>query len=196
MVDLTALGVPLTEIAQDAQTEHAKAQQQLLQRMGATDQLTRAYNRDFFDMQFDIQWNIAARKKESLTLFLVDVDQFSDFNDRHDRRSADYALQKITRLLKLLFRRASDFVARYQDDRFMILAADMSADEAKAHAARICDRVLKLKILDEPPRQYLTVSVGYAVQAPLPSKQPQTMIRRVKQSLGRAKSQGKNQFSG
>ena len=76
MVDLTALGLPLADLKQEAETENANRQQQLLQRMGAMDTLTRVYNRDFFDLQLGIQWKIAARKKECLALFLIDVDPF------------------------------------------------------------------------------------------------------------------------
>ena len=63
MVDLTALGLPLNDLMQEADAENANRQQQLLQRMGAVDTLTRVYNRDFFDLQFAIQWKIATRKK-------------------------------------------------------------------------------------------------------------------------------------
>lgn len=181
MVDLSALGVPLNDLMQEA--EHGNRQQQLLQRMGAVDTLTRVYNRDFFELQLDIQWKIAARKKESLALFLVEVDRFDTFTTRHDHRSADYALQKIARTLKLLFRRASDFVAREEASRFIVLAADMTPSQAELHAERICDRVLKLKILDTPPDRYLSVSVGHVVHAPLPSERAQDMIKDARQRL-------------
>ena len=189
MVDLTALGLPLADLKQEAERENANRQQQLLQRMGAVDTLTRVYNRDFFDLQFGIQWKIATRKKECLALFLIDVDHFDAFTARHDHRSADYALQKIARTLKLLFRRASDFVARDEADRFIVLAADMTAAQAEEHAARIRDRVQKLKILDAPPRHYLTVSVGCAVCTPSPSDQLEDMVVSAGQALARAQSQ-------
>ena len=186
MVDLSALGVPLNDLMQEA--EHGNRQQQLLQRMGAVDTLTRVYNRDFFELQLDIQWKIAARKKESLALFLVEVDHFDAFTARHDHRSADYALQKIARTLKLLFRRASDFVARDEAGRFLVLAADMTAAQAEQHAARISDRVQKLKILDTPPQRYLTVAVGHAVHAPLPSEPAQAMMASARQALEQAQA--------
>lgn len=191
MVDLTALGLPLNELMQEA--EQGNRQQQLLQRMGAVDTLTRVYNRDFFELQLDIQWKIAARKKESLALFLVEIDHFDAFTKRHDQRSADYALQKIARTLKLLFRRASDFVARDEGDRFIVLAADMTTAQAEPHAARIRDRVQKLKIADTPPQHYLTVSVGHAVHAPLPSDQVENMIESARQDLKRVQSRNLGQ---
>ncbi len=194
MVDLTALGLPLTDLKQEAEAENANQQQQLLQRMGAMDTLTRVYNRDFFDLQFGIQWKIAVRKKECLALFLIDVDHFDTFTARHDHRSADYALQKIARTLKLLFRRASDFVARDEADRFIVLAADMTAAQAEEHAARIRDRVQKLKILDAPPEHYLTVSVGCAVHIPSPSDQLQDMLAGARQDLERIQSQDQGKF--
>ena len=130
MVDLTALGLPLNDLMQEADAENANRQQQLLQRMGAVDTLTRVYNRDFFDLQF-----------------------------------GDEA------------------------DRFIVLAADMTAAQAEEHAGRIRDRVQKLKILDAPPRHYLTVSVGCAVCTPSPSDQLEDMVVSATQALARAQSQ-------
>lgn len=151
--------------------------QRHLQRLKLLDTITWVYNRDFFDLQLDIQWNIAARKKEPLTLFIVRLDRFEAFNEKHGQRSGDYALQKIARTLKLLFRRASDFIARYEADQFVILAADMDPEQVRTHAERIIARIDTLNIFfDRESRERLPVLVDHVSLVPTAGESPQKLV--------------------
>lgn len=188
-MDLKVLDLALSGLAREVDTDSLDTQQKLRQ-SHTVDIVTRAYSRDFFDRQFEIQWEIAIRKKESVALFFIDVDQFRSFNAKNDSRSGDYALQKIAKTLRLLFRRASDFVARYKSDQFIILATDMTQEQAKVCARQICDRVRSLRILDRQTNQYLTVCVGYIVHMPLAAEKPQTVLEAAYQNLKNAKSSG------
>jgi two-component system cell cycle response regulator len=191
MVDLMALELPLKGLQAAGGDQESKS----VSRIEVVDGLTRVFHREFFDVQYEIQWKIAARKHEPLVLFLIDVDQFSSFNAM-DRRSGDYALQKIAKTLGLLIRRSTDFVARYKGDQFIILGADMSEVQAKAHALRICERVQSLKILDRQSGQYLSVSVGYVVGVPDAGKKPRHLLDAATRYLKIAKSLGKGMAHG
>lgn len=191
MEELKALDLALKDLAQDESAENL-----CLQRLEALDTLTRVYNRNFFDLQFETRWKTAIRNKETLALFFVDIDQFRSFNARNDSRSGDYALQKIAKTLKLLFRRASDFVARYKADQFIIVASNMTQEQAELYAQRICERVYNLKILDTRPNQFLTVCVGYIVHSPRATGKPQNTLEAAYQNLKYAKSAGKGKSFG
>lgn len=191
-MELTTLGLPIRGLLQ---TEDESQDNNALPRIRMVDGLTRVLHREFFNVQYDIQWQIAARKQEVLALFVIDVDQFSAFNAL-DSRSGDYALQKIAKTLGLLFRRSTDFVARYEGDRFVVLAADMSEAQARAHALRICDRVQSLRILNRQTQQYLSVCVGYAVGTPHADQTPEHMLKIAIHNLQLAKSLGKGATHG
>lgn len=191
MVDLTALELPINEL----QVAGGGQESNSLSRIEVMDSLTRVFHREFFNVRYETQWKIAARKYESLVLFVIDVDQFSSFNAM-DSRSGDYALQKIAKALGLLIRRSTDFVARYKGDQFVILAADMSGAQAKAHALRICERVRALKILNRQTGQYLSVCVGYVVGVPDAGKKPRYLLDAVSRNLRLAKSKGKGTAHG
>jgi len=193
MVDLTTLGLPLRGLLQSE--EGSQDNNSLPPRIEMVDGLTRIFHREFFNVQYAIQWGIAARKQDVLVLFVIDVDQFSSFNAL-DSRSGDYALQKIAKTLSLLFRRSTDFVARYEGDRFVVLAADMSEAQAKAHALRICDRVQSLRILNRQTQQYLSASVGYVVDVPHADQKPEGMLEMACDNLKHAKSSGKGAVRG
>lgn len=195
-MDLAALDLALIGLTRDADADNSDTDQKPLQRLETLDTLTRVYRRDFFDVQFDIQWKIAARKQESLILFFIDIDQFRPFNERNDSRSGDYALQKVAKTLKQLFRRGSDFVARYNSDQFVVLASDMTREQAKAQAEKICERVYNLRIFNAQADRYLSVCVGHIVHMPLPSEKPQSMLEVAYQNLKHAKSAGKGKSFG
>lgn len=196
MIDLAALDLALIGLTQDADADNSDTDQKPLQRLETLDTLTRVYRRDFFDLQFDIQWKIAVRKQESLILFFIDIDQFRSFNEKNDSRSGDYALQKVAKTLKQLFRRGSDFVARYKSDQFVVLASDMTREQAKAQAEKICERIYNLRILNVQANQYLKVCVGYIVHLPLATEKPQSMLEAAYQNLKHAKSAGTGKASG
>lgn len=191
MVDLTALELPINGLQAAGGGQEGNS----LSRIEVVDSLTRVFHREFFNVQYEIQWKIAARKYESLVLFVIDVDQFSSFNAM-DSRSGDYALQKIAKALGLLIRRSTDFVARYKGDQFVILAADMSEAQAKAHALRICERVRALKILNRQTGQYLSVCVGYVAGVPDAGKKPRYLLDAASRNLRLAKSKGKGMAHG
>lgn len=191
-VDLTTLGLPIRGLLQ---TEDESQDNNALPRIDMLDGLTRVLHREFFDIQYAIQWQIAARRKEVLALFVIDADEFNAFNAL-DRRSGDYALQKIAKALSLLFRRSTDFVARYEGDRFIVLAADMSEAQAKARALRICDRVQSLRILNRQTQQYLSVCVGYTLDTPHADQTPEHMLKTATHNLELAKSVGKGTVHG
>lgn len=193
MVGLTTLGLPLRGALQSE--EDSQENNSLPPRMQMVDGLTRISHREFFNVQYAIQWKLAVSKQEALVLFVIDVDQFHVFNAM-DSRSGDYALQKIAKTLSLLFRRSTDFVARYEGDRFVVLATEMPEAQVKVNALRICDRVQSLRILNRQTQQYLSVSVGYAVDVPRAEQKPESMLETACNNLKHAKAAGKGTIHG
>lgn len=190
MIKMRVFDLSLSEaLAQDSKPHPG-------QRLGDIDPLTRVYTRAFFEQQLALQWRAAVRRGEPLTLFLLDIDQFGAYVAASDSRSGDYALQKIAKTLALLFRRATDFIARYEDDQFAVLAADMAPEQARAHALRIRDRVQSLRLTDRQSGGTLTVSVGYVAHQPRPEEDAQAMVAAASRNLLQAKATGRNEVFG
>ena len=193
MLDANLLQQALDSTKEDAAT----ADYQPLQGLAALDALTRVYNREFFESQLDAQWKIAQSGKTSLAFFLIDVDEFGKFNEAYDQQSADYALLKIAKALKLLFRRSSDFVCRYAGDQFAVLATRVDETHTAKYADTICDRVCKLKINNSTSSLgYLTISIGFVICQPQSEDTQQVLIDQAKQRLQRAKELGRNRSVG
>lgn len=130
------------------------------------DPLTRVYSREYFDTQLSIQWQEAATEKTSLAFFIIDIDNFKSFNESCDRRSGDYALQKIAKCLKLLFRRSTDLVARNVGDQFIVMVLEMDALNAELYEKTIKERIKNLKIYNQVKKEYLTASIQHVVHYP------------------------------
>jgi len=143
------------------------------------DPLTRVYCRDYLDTQLSIQWKDAAYEKTSLAFFIIDIDDFKLFNKSCDTRSGDYALQKIAKCLKLLFRRSTDLVARNIGDQFIVLVFGMDSIKAELYEKNIKERIKNLKIYNHVKKEYLTVSIEHVVHHPKKRGSPVKFLNRL-----------------
>ena len=161
------------------------------------DGLTGVYNRRFFDTQLEIQEKIALRTKTALTLILVDIDHFKEFNPHYGHPGGDAALRAVAYSLNQSFTRASDFVARFGGEEFAILSTGLSEENAKRFAQALCERIGSLRIPHAgAPLGYLTISAGYAVQTYEDHDLPAALVERADQALYLAKSRGRGQAAG
>lgn len=123
----------------------------------ATDFLTGLLARGEFERHVERAVAHAVRGDRSMTLLIVDVDDFKGLNDRRGHRAGDEFLQRIGPLLQNAVR-TCDLVARYGGDEFAILVIDAAVEEAASVAHRINRDMRALEIGDDR----LTASVGAA----------------------------------
>ena len=124
--------------------------------MATTDGLTGLANRRAFDAALARELARARRECASVSLALLDVDHFKDYNDRHGHLAGDEALQELARALTEESR-GQDLVARYGGEEFAVIVPGCPQHESLALAERICATARRLH-LDAP----ITVSVGVA----------------------------------
>ena len=165
-----------------------------LEQLAIKDGLTGIYNRRFFDMQLGIQWGIARRNNEPLTLIMIDVDFFKQFNDIYGHNAGDNALKRVADSLNKSFMRSSDFVARYGGEEFVVLSAGMTQNQAELFTATLCQRVRDLGIPHSTSSTgYLTVSIGFSVQAFATHDHSSVLLGRADKALYAAKQRGRDQ---
>jgi diguanylate cyclase (GGDEF)-like protein/PAS domain S-box-containing protein len=165
-----------------------------LEQLAIKDGLTGIYNRRFFDVQLEIQWGIARRNNEPLTLIMIDVDFFKQFNDIYGHNAGDNALKRVADSLNKSFMRSSDFVARYGGEEFVVLSAGMTQKQAELFTATLCQRVRDLGIPHSTSSTgYLTVSIGFSVQAFATHDHSSVLLGRADKALYAAKQRGRDQ---
>jgi len=154
--------------------------------MAASDALTGALNRTFFEHRLEEEVLRARRHRRRLALAMVDLDNLKRLNDELGHENGDRALVTVARTLRSGLR-ASDSIFRYGGDEFAVLLPEARADEARVRLARIATQ-----LRSRPVRgRSLTLSVGIAA-APADASDSHSLLRVADENLYRAKRQGRD----
>jgi len=112
-----------------------------LEQQSRTDGLTGLYNHRFFQERLAAEIARAQRFEKPLTLLMIDVDNFKEFNDAFGHPQGDRLLKSLADLLLAQTRAQVDVVARYGGEEFVVLLLETGGDAAAAAAERIADSV-------------------------------------------------------
>ena len=175
----------------DVTTE--KAMEEQLLRMSVSDALTGMPNRRAFDQALRGEWRRSSRDRGPLSLIMVDIDGFKQFNDRFGHLIGDQALIAVARALAAALNREGDLVARYGGEEFAVIlpAADRLGAATIAH--RLVEMIHNITVRQAPDWK-LTVSVGTATWDPDRELiKSSVLLGRADEALYEAKRQGKDQ---
>jgi diguanylate cyclase (GGDEF)-like protein len=134
-----------------------------LRQASVTDELTGLLNRRGFMLIADQAIRTAARNRQKLVLFFVDLDGMKTINDELGHTMGDRALAETASLLRRVFRR-SDVVARLGGDEFVVLAIDATVESGPTLAAKMREALLEYN--SSSPQFRLSMSVGTSVFDP------------------------------
>jgi diguanylate cyclase (GGDEF)-like protein len=134
------------------------SQLEVARRESTIDALTQLFNRRAFDEQLARAVELAALREGGASLVMIDIDHFKKINDTAGHPAGDAVLKAVAQALVRVFKRRSDFVARYGGEELVALVRDVTPDEAKGLAERAREAVAALTTV--PIR--VTVSCGVA----------------------------------
>ncbi|MEO6353499.1 MAG: GGDEF domain-containing protein [Oxalobacteraceae bacterium] len=160
-----------------------------------TDSLTGIYNRRFFDGHYKIALGHAKRQDHSLSVFVVDIDHFKEYNDYYGHIEGDRALRRVARALKAQLSRATDVAARYGGEEFVLVLPNLSRENAADFAEKLRCAVLNLATphLKSSTSDMLTVSIGFCTFVPDTDCDPVQLLDSADAALFCAKQKGRNQ---
>ena len=165
----------------------------MLENLSSTDGLTEISNRRRFDEFLEREWRRSMREHSVLSLLLIDIDYFKEFNDRYGHLSGDDCLRRVAAALRRTVRRAGDLVARYGGDEFVCILPGMGEKEAVELAQKIVDEIAGMNIPHESSTvaEHVTVSIGVGTAVPEKGRGHYDLIGRADQCLYSAKQQGR-----
>lgn len=181
-------------------SERKKTEQELLrlhkelEELSFQDGLTGVANRRMFDSVLDIEWADAQRHRKPLSLIMLDIDYFKEFNDSFGHLAGDDCLKRVARLLKSAAVRPRDFIARFGGEEFALILPETDAQAAQKVAER-CRRLILDESIPHPASRadsVLTISLGVGTCMPSPVEQPRFFIDSVDRLLYKAKQSGRN----
>jgi diguanylate cyclase (GGDEF)-like protein/PAS domain S-box-containing protein len=135
--------------------------EQQLKTLSSTDPVAGVGNRHHFEERFTNLLSIAKRIHCELSVLLIDLDYFKQFNERYGPAAGDGCLQKVGDCIAKSFRRTSDCVARYGGEQFAVVSFSSNLEGLHQHTRLLCERVRTLNIphLDSP-HGVVTISIG------------------------------------
>jgi diguanylate cyclase (GGDEF)-like protein/PAS domain S-box-containing protein len=167
-----------------------------LTRLSYTDDLTGIYNHRFFVQQLTREVDRQRRYPTQLSLLMIDIDYFKDYNDTNGHLAGDKVLKAISLIIQHAVRQ-TDFVARYGGEEFCAILINTGREGAFAIAERVRRMVAEMPFPNEnaQPNGDLTVSVGIATFSPNLTTVTD-LIREADNALYRAKRAGRNRIEG
>jgi diguanylate cyclase (GGDEF)-like protein len=163
------------------------------------DQLTDMPNRRHFDNRLRVEWGRATRENVPISLLMMDVDHFKNYNDTYGHQQGDKALRMIANVLTQSLKRTSDFPARWGGEEFTALLPNTDSGGGLVIAEQIRENIETAVIPhDSGLVTKLTLSIGVFAHTPTAfSPESATcsideFISRADKALYNAKNAGRN----
>jgi diguanylate cyclase (GGDEF)-like protein/PAS domain S-box-containing protein len=168
--------------------------QRELETLSFKDGLTNVPNRRMFDLIFEREWGSARRNGQPLSLILLDVDFFKEYNDHYGHLAGDECLKRVARLLGAAATRPRDFIARFGGEEFVLVLPETDAAPARLVAERCRSLVLDERIphVRSSIAPCLSVSQGVGTITPSENDSATAFLEAVDKLLYRAKQEGRN----
>jgi len=155
------------------------------------DLLTGLYNRQFLYEYFEIELNRAKRKNLNISIIMLDIDFFKNFNDTYGHECGDQILQSISNLLNQNIRK-SDIACRYGGEEFVILMPETTLEAAREVAEKLRKAIKSISLFRESETvKNITLSFGVS-SFPRNGLTRMKIIESADKALYRAKREGRD----
>lgn len=141
--------------------------QRKYQRYAMTDALTGLHNRGWLDDAFDREVKRSERDQLPLSLIMIDVDNFKEYNDVYGHLAGDHVLATIAKSIRSPLR-PNDLVARFGGEEFAVMLPETNVINAKFIAERLRENVgnTELGMIDGKQLPKVTISLGISTRSP------------------------------
>jgi two-component system chemotaxis family response regulator WspR len=177
-----------------------ESQQQLsktnleLERLTNVDGLTGLSNRRYFNEYMDAEWKRAVRSPSPLSILMIDVDHFKQYNDTYGHIAGDEVLRQVAREIKQSCRRSTDLAARYGGEEFAVILPATPFIEIGRLGDKLCQAVEALNLPHgaSSTGEHVTISVGGATMIPRHGESFVPLVDAADKALYEAKRGGRN----
>jgi diguanylate cyclase (GGDEF)-like protein len=157
--------------------------------------LTGLFNHIYIRQRLEEEFYRAQRYDHSLSLLMIDLDNFKALNDHYGHTAGDHLLKYFSRLITETLR-PSDIAARYGGEEFLIILPETDTAGAKAVAERLRKRISLYPFRIDSRKEDLsfTISIGLS-SFPEYGQGPEELITLADLALYQAKKDGRDKIS-
>ena len=161
-------------------------------RLAITDGLTGLYNHRYFAKSLRRELKRANRNDRPLSVIIIDIDHFKQFNDTNGHLQGNEVLKGVARIMKQALRNV-DILARYGGEEFAIILPETDKKQGLDIAQRICHLMAQetFEGAETQPLKRITLSAGIA-SFPQDARKENSLTNRADKALYIAKEQGRN----
>jgi len=160
--------------------------------LSITDDLTGLYNRRYLNQRFEREVLRAKRYKRPLSVIMIDIDYFKNYNDSNGHILGDEVLKKVSHLMESNIRKA-DILARYGGEEFILLLPEIDKEHANTVAEKLRQTIEVSHFPGEEdlPNHRLTISLGISTLLN-DTHHAQELVDLADKALYKAKRDGRN----
>jgi len=162
-----------------------------LNQLATKDDLTGVYNRRHFFERSIYELERVKRNHGSLSLIIIDLDNFKQINDTFGHPAGDRALVEVSGQIQRHIR-AVDLLARFGGEEFVILLPDTSLEDAVNTAERIRINIEALEIFYDDHKIHVSSSFGVTGINSVNQEDLSIFLKKADQALYKAKEDGRN----
>jgi len=164
-----------------------------IERLSMLDHLTNLPNRRSSDIKINAEWNRAMRDRTPISILMLDVDRFKNYNDSYGHNQGDKALLSVAETLSATIKRSSDFAARWGGEEFIVLLPGTDLNGAYDVAEQIRKNIEKVELpcVDEKLTK-VTISIGINIWEHGQNMTIEEFVAGADKALYKAKEKGRN----
>ena len=177
--------------------QQLEIERNMAQLNAVTDSLTGLANRRYFDDAINSEFYRLKRSGAPLSLIILDIDHFKQFNDYYGHLAGDNCLKEIGAALKTMVGRVPDVIARYGGEEFVALLPETDKNGAINLAKQMKQAVEGLAIFHAASEtaDHITISLGIATISSIADLvTPDQIVAMADSALYSAKKAGRNRY--
>ena len=188
---------PFNKVLVNARVKiHIKIVEQLLtiEKLSFYDALTGLANRRKFDYHMEYEWQRALRKKTTIGLLLMDLDNFKNYNDTYGHRQGDIMLKSVAGVLKKTLNQATVLPCRWGGEEFAVLVPETSLEQLSLIAEKIRSTIEAMEVPwnNSDGITRITASISAISAIPYQREQLEGFLESADRLLYQAKKEGRN----
>ncbi len=166
------------------------------EKISRIDDLTKLYNRRYFDESLSFEWSRSVRLQSPISIIMFDIDDFKRINDNYGHLAGDQYLKATAKMIKKIFKRDTDIIARYGGDEFIALIPNTPLENVCMMAEKVRLEIEAFHLEFEGQTIQASISSGAAICIPDKNDFFQSLISRADKALYQSKTSGRNKVTG